>query len=177
MALAYYSASADRPPGRGSHEVFGSDDSQWLELGTIQHWRRILSNFHQAPITIWGLTFPTAEHAFQAAKFRQWPATMRLFAFGPDGSPPATGCRGVDARANRKIIRLGAEQLAVWDACSRAVLNEIRRAKFEQNAACRHVLLLTGGAQLIHIRQRQDAIRDHDLEALRDHFLKLSAQR
>jgi predicted NAD-dependent protein-ADP-ribosyltransferase YbiA (DUF1768 family) len=142
-------------------------------LKAIPHWRRVLSNFYPSPIQLWDYTFPTAEHAFQAAKFRgYWPATIAKFAYGRDPAtgnltPPEIGATGLNARNGRKLHILDPAQLEVWNSRSRAIMATIRCAKFTQDAHCLMVLKATGTTKLIHIRPRQTPLHDVDLERLR----------
>lgn len=46
--LVFFSRSADKYPGKGAGECV-SDCSQYEELAAISDWRKVLSNFHEAP--------------------------------------------------------------------------------------------------------------------------------
>ena len=95
---------------------------------------RFLSNFYPAPLVWEGRYFPTAEHAYQAAKCRRSDEAWKIQeAPGP----------GVAKRLGRKI-----ELRADWDEVKERVMLEIVRAKFE-NADLRRRLIATGNAELI----------------------------
>ena len=95
---------------------------------------RFLSNFYPAPMVWEGRYWPTAEHAYQAAKCsRADHARMILEAPSP----------GAAKRLGRKI-----ELRADWDEVKERVMLEIVRAKFD-NAHLRRLLIATGEAELI----------------------------
>jgi predicted NAD-dependent protein-ADP-ribosyltransferase YbiA (DUF1768 family) len=61
------------PPGpaRGTVLQFFSKSAEADDLGLgVPGWRRVLSNFHPAAVALDGRRYPTAEHAFHAAKAR-----------------------------------------------------------------------------------------------------------
>lgn len=95
------------------------------------------SNFYPSPMTIDGLTWPTSEHYFQAAKF--------------PGSPQAERIRLAPTPAEAKelgsdrTIALRADWIAVRDTMMRAALV----AKFSQHDELRVLLLSTGDAWLV----------------------------
>lgn len=99
---------------------------------------RFLSNFHYCPVTIRGYTYPTAEHAYQAAKARNrddWERVMR--------------CKtpGEAKRAGREIRMMDG-----WEDGDPPMKVEqmmtVLRAKFS-TPWMRDLLLLTGEAELI----------------------------
>ena len=94
-----------------------------------------LSNFYSAPIE-WGwYTYPTSEHAFQAAK-----ATIPEDAkYVRDAPTP-----GEAKKRGRKI-----EMRANWDNIRVTVMADILRAKFAQHPDLKARLLATGDAQLV----------------------------
>lgn len=95
---------------------------------------RFLSNFYPAPLVWEGRSWPTAEHAYQAAKCsRADQARMILEAPSP----------GAAKRLGRKI-----ELRADWDEVKESVMLSIVRAKLE-NAHLRRLLIATGDAELI----------------------------
>ena len=95
---------------------------------------RFLSNFYPAPLVWEGKRWPTAEHAYQAAKCRRADHS-RLILEAP--SP------GAAKRLGGKI-----ELRADWDEVKERVMLSIVRAKFE-NAYLRRRLIATGDAELI----------------------------
>ena len=93
-----------------------------------------LSNFHEAPVTWEGLTYPSAEAAFQAAKVLT--SEERLsFTTLPANRAKRMG-RQVQLRPD-------------WEEVKTGLMEEIVRAKFTQNPALAAQLLSTGNAQLV----------------------------
>jgi ribA/ribD-fused uncharacterized protein len=103
-----------------------------------------LSNFHHSPISmslgLAGLVFPTAEHAFQAAK------AVRP---GQFGQPDLIAIR--DAATPREAKRLGrrVELRPGWDQMKKRVMLVVVLAKFEQHHDLAEALAGTGSLPLI----------------------------
>lgn len=95
---------------------------------------RWLSNFHENPITYEGITYPTAEHAFQAAKVLD-ETTRKMFA-----ALPKPG----DAKRMGMTVRLRPN----WDAIKIGIMEDINRLKF-QDPALKAQLLATGDQELV----------------------------
>ena len=91
-----------------------------------------LSNFYPVPITLDGVTYPTAEHAFQAQK-----DLTRRHDF-TTGSPS-------DAKRLGRRVRLRAD----WQEVKDDLMYEIVRAKFAQHPDLTERLLKTGDNPLI----------------------------
>ena len=75
---------------------------------------------------------------------------------------------GLDARKQRKMVRLDPRQLAAWNAMSARVMARAQAAKFAQCEGAREVLLDTQQAQLWHVMPRAKPVRFADLERVRD---------
>ena len=95
---------------------------------------RFLSNFWPARVEFEGMTYPTAEHAYQAAKSLD-PSERRRIAALPS---PA------DAKREGRKLALRSD----WDTAKFVVMEQIVRDKFTRNADLRAKLLETGDAQL-----------------------------
>lgn len=96
---------------------------------------RWLSNFYPAEILYDGLTYPTSEHAYQAAKTldvkkRQYIANL-----------PSPG----KAKRAGQLVVLRAD----WEQVKIAVMREIVRAKFSQHPDLRFKLVQTGDEELV----------------------------
>lgn len=94
-----------------------------------------LSNFYPSPIVYEGICYPTAEHAFQAAK-----------ALNPDARMVVAQQRTARAakRAGRRLpLRPG------WDSARLGVMLDVLRLKFAPNSPLADQLLRTGDAELI----------------------------
>lgn len=163
--LVFFSASASKPPGKGTGErVF--IDGDYVELARVPHWRRVLSNFHECSFTYRGKRYGTIEHAFQARKIELAdPAAAASFALD-SGSELASG-DGKAARKARKLVVLTAAQLREWDGMKDSVMAEIAVAKYRACEEARRVLKLTGQAQLWHAAPRMAAVRFKHLERIR----------
>ena len=96
---------------------------------------RFLSNFWLHPVTIDAWTFPSSEHAYQAAKSAS--ETDWLFFINPQMTP------GQAKRMGAKLaLREG------WDKNRVEIMHEILKAKFS-DAHMAQILIGTGDAELI----------------------------
>ena len=95
---------------------------------------RFLSNYYSCPVTIDGLTYQSAEAAFQAAKYSD-PIDRAAFCTIPPNVAKAIG---------RKIkLRDG------WEKERDGIMADVIHAKFSQNPAFTQALINTGDAELI----------------------------
>ena len=100
-----------------------------------------LGNFHPCSIQLWGMQFQCAEAAFQAAKFSPDRAIMARF-------------QTLDGEAAFKLGRQLSQnwtpqQTNNWRNRNLAVMREVVKAKFTQNADLKELLLATGNAYLV----------------------------
>ncbi len=96
---------------------------------------RFLSNFWMVPVTYEGITYPSSEHAYQAAKSLN-PAIREVFFM-------------LDSPAEAK--RMG-QQIIMrpdWEDVRINVMRDIVTAKFEQNEDLMDLLMATKGRDLI----------------------------
>lgn len=110
--------------------------------GTIHFYRvaddfGCFSNFAPYPIELDGKTWPTSEHYFQAQKFtdESYRESIRV-----ECSPMNAAKMGRD---RKRPIRPD------WDAVKIDVMQAAVRAKFEQHAAIREILLSTGDGTIV----------------------------
>lgn len=103
-----------------------------------------LSNFHPAPVEFEGITYPTVEHAFQAAKTLDLEARRSLAAL----DTPARA----KARGRRVPLRPG------WDELRLEVMEQLLRLKFAA-PELRASLLATGDAALVEGNNWNDRFR------------------
>lgn len=94
-----------------------------------------LSNFYETPITLNGVTWPTAEHAYQAAKCTE-PCDIELIKRLP--TPGA-------AKQAGKRVKMRHD----WNDVRVPIMESIVRAKFNQNKDIADKLVATGDAVLI----------------------------
>jgi len=94
-----------------------------------------LSNFAPAPVVLDGETYPTVEHAYQAAKFRETAIRDKLRKLPSPGSA-------------KQQARLWPITIPGWDERRLAVMADLLTQKFDQQRYARR-LLDTGDARLI----------------------------
>lgn len=93
-----------------------------------------LSNFYEAPILCWGLTYGSAEAAFQAQK-----------CLTDEERLPFTRARPAGCKAMGRRVKLRAD----WEQVKVGLMEEIVMAKFSQNEDLKRKLLATGDKRLI----------------------------
>lgn len=98
-----------------------------LSFYGLNHW---LSNFHMAPVTYEGLTYTNSEAAFQAAKCKNLADRVAFTELLP-GLAKTRG-RNIELRED-------------WEAVKDQVMYDVCKAKFEQNAYLKLLLLATDG--------------------------------
>lgn len=96
---------------------------------------RFLSNFFSAPVVLDGVTYPTVEHAFQAAKTKDPLERRRIQAESKPGKAKALG---------RQVTKV-----ANWDEIRISVMHDLVRQKFTRHRNYGVLLLRTGDAELI----------------------------
>lgn len=102
-----------------------------------------LSNFYLSPITVRSLTFPSVEHAFQAAKVQRGDEATRaliISACKADGTPSPSHAKRLGAR-----VKLRPD----WEDIKVNVMRALLRVKFDQASDLGTRLLLTGGKHLV----------------------------
>ena len=164
--LVFYSGSRDAKAGHGTGESLRPGDD-FRDLGLVDNWRRVLSNFHEAPFQYDGVTWTCIEEAFQAAKFgrrsyAEFKARVREVAREKGLAP------GPAARQCRKFRVLDAAAIEYWDMTKNSVLRKISLAKFAQNPEALRVLKLTRDATLVHTVPRGPRVHFAHLEEIRD---------
>lgn len=137
------SPNASRPDVTESPSTRGADASAPnssdstrlpLKIAEFQGDYRFLSNFWPAHVEFDGITYPTAEHAYQAAKTLD-PAERRRIAALPT---PA------EAKREGRALPLRPD----WEQVKLDVMERCVRYKFSHDADLRARLLATGDAQL-----------------------------
>jgi ribA/ribD-fused uncharacterized protein len=101
-----------------------------------------LSNFHAHPLTIDGITYPTAEHAFQAAKTHDQAVKQAI----ADKDTPANAKRAGGKR--RGSLIKGTLFRTDWEAVKLSVMKDILRLKFA-DPQLRQALLATRDTPLV----------------------------
>jgi ribA/ribD-fused uncharacterized protein len=98
-----------------------------------------LSNFYESPIEYEGISYPTVEHAFQAAKTQNFETRQHIAKMpGPSEAKAAGNRNGILKDFNP----------VEWELRKDGVMEELLRIKF-QNPKFKNLLVQTGGAKLI----------------------------
>ena len=163
--LFFFSGSKHCAPGKGRNEHVSAPE-RYADLCKIQDWRKMLSNFHVCRIEYDGLTYNSAEHAFQAAKIRLADED-EAYKFALESGSELSKADGKAAQKMRKVVILGAYDLIRWNGMSQEVMARIHEAKFS-TGELKQVLLATNDAQLLHGAPRTPMVRWQHLESLRD---------
>jgi N-glycosidase YbiA len=96
---------------------------------------RFLSNFYPAAVTLDGVTYPTVEHAYQAAKTFDLSDRQRILNCPPPNIAKKIG-RKVKARSD-------------WEQVKVEVMTDLVRQKFTDHPELKAQLLATGDATLV----------------------------
>jgi ribA/ribD-fused uncharacterized protein len=104
-------------------------------IATFRGEHRFLSNFAAFPVVFDGVEYPTAEHAYVAAK-----------TLDPE---IRASVRRIDTPGNAKYRGRSIVLRADWDDVRDEVMLAIVRSKFTRNPQAREQLIATGDAELI----------------------------
>lgn len=127
LALLLLSACASPPPAPAPPPP--------ARIAEFQGEYRWLSNFWPAEVDFEGITYPTVEHAYQAAKTLD-PAERRRIAAMTTPSEAKSAGRALPLRPD-------------WEQVKFDVMERCVREKFTRHADLRAQLLATGNAELI----------------------------
>ena len=120
---------------------------------------RFLSNFWTAPVQYEGAAYPSAEHAYQAAKTTDSTVREQI---------RATSTAGDAKRTGRYIqLRQG------WYADRLSVMRVVLLSKFSDNSDLAHKLLATGRAELVEDNDWGDTFWGSCREVGENHLGKL----
>ena len=175
----FYSKSKDDLPGRGT-AAGGErvqDPTEYEELSGIPNWRKVLSNMHinknqdgeQIPLfELDGFKWASVEAYYHANKFKymvdkdeSYKAFYEGFTF--DGDKPysrnpkmALAVGGRSGKIKGKRVRPANIVMDPnFESIKEQVMMEGQRAKYEQDALSKRVLLATKMAKLVHIEKRR----------------------
>lgn len=162
----FYSKSRDAKPGKGTNE-YVADKSMYEELGQIKDWRKVLSNFHMYPFEYEGYTYNTIEHVFQAKKIELVDPEKALWFTVESGHEIGRG-DGEVARKNRKLVKLGSDELRQWAQIRDQVMYEAAVQKYLVCEEGQKVLNATKSAELWHVVPRSKPVRFQHLEKIRE---------
>lgn len=103
-----------------------------------------LHNFSAHAITIDGITYPTAEHAFHALKFNDDEIRQKII---NSASPVAAYKLSKELKPRRR---------SDWDEIKVDVLTSIIRHKVQQNPDVKEVLIASGDERIIEVNPYDD---------------------
>jgi len=95
-----------------------------------------LSNFYEAPVIVYGILYPTNEHAFQAQKTLDENKRKQIALCKTPGLAKKAGRAIKDLRPDWDLIKIEIMVQCVW-------------SKFKQNEDLKQLLLATGNEKLI----------------------------
>jgi ribA/ribD-fused uncharacterized protein len=107
----------------------------------------IFSNLYPSPVHFEGKLYPTAEHAYQAGKARR-PAVRDWILNAPSRALAAMAAHGLYTW----------EVVPNWGQIKFDRMREVLRAKFEQHADLREILLSTKLARLVEVGRVNSAV-------------------
>lgn len=94
---------------------------------------RFLSNFWSVAVVLDGVTYPSVENAYQAAKVH------------PTEREPFVACSAAVAKARGRAVRLAAD----WEEVKVEIMSDLLAQKFAPSTPLARMLLDTGDARLI----------------------------
>ena len=173
--FVFYSKSIDKPPGKGAGEkIAPEDEGKYDVLSKIKDWRKKLSNFWIQPFDLEGKRWQSAEHYYQASKFKKSPEFYDLFVLG-SGSEISTdpavakAAGGKSGKLNGVTIR--PKSIVVddnfFEERSKIEMFKAQYAKFTQNEDLLHLLKLTKSAKLLHYQRGGPLVVFHNLMYIR----------
>jgi len=160
----FYSGSKNAPPGKGAREIMPvALLKEYKEsLSEYPDFRKMLSNFGDAPFVLDGLNWASVEHYYQASKFKKNnPDFYRTFSLnsGSELSKDpimAKAYGGKTGKYKGKLVR--AKNIIVdedfFSGRGEKEMFDSQLAKFTQNDNMRNMLLATKDAQLMHTISR-----------------------
>lgn len=147
--IRFFSRSKHTYPGNGKGEVnIEGKCENWDKLASIQDFRKVLSNFYLCDIVVYGVSFRSVEHAFQASKYslvKQTPLQQVAEEFNklsPVECKKATG---------KSKLPMTTYMFESWNKIKNEVLFESFKSKFQSCKTFREILVLTKDAKLTHI--------------------------
>lgn len=168
--LYFYKKSADKPPGKGIHDVVlnPANTTKYAELATVPDWRKMLDDFYVAPfVDSEGLQWNTVAHNFYAHRLTYCDPDY-AWKFTLDSGDPI-GKLNYKVFEHRNDCRLNKKQEAEWDLYKDEIQRRALLNKFIQHSELKDILLMTGDAELWRVGERGGAPeRRHVLEEIRN---------
>jgi len=188
--FTFYIRSADVKPGKGTSErISVNDQIKFENLNKIKHWRRILSNFYMKSENDEVLplfkdneySWASAEHYFQAQKFKKIPEYYKLFALESETelSKSAKYAKEVGEKGklnNKKYIPN--EVYSMKDDTNQEInMEAAQRMKYNQDPLSKEVLMETKNAKLQHMPSQKNSSNEpivfYDTMRIRKDLLSL----
>lgn len=123
------------PVGESLHPVLAAGPT--YESGKYLH--SALSNFLPRKIRFEGITFPSVEHAYQAAKFLDEETRAEIAAIISPGA----------AKKKARALARNGRRRPDWMQINLTLMGVLTLQKFTIHEDCREVLLMTGGEDLV----------------------------
>jgi len=148
--LFFFSKSADRYPGKGTNE-YAPSGMDLHELASVRDWRKMLSNFYDAPISMEEGAFLSVECYYQAMKFfpHSFYKSFLLSSEDPWAHDSASA-KLVGGASGYKLGRAPIQANPAFWPKKDEYMKKALLAKFKQHADLRKVLLATKDVELWH---------------------------
>ncbi|MBO9428802.1 NADAR family protein [Sulfitobacter sp. R18_1] len=126
--------------------------NQAQEIRGLQGPYRFLSNFHSARVTMYGVEFPTNEHAYQAAKMPQRDLLRTQEEWLKDLKAFAQIETAKKAKRAGRTLRMRDD----WDEVKYGIMLELTRRKYVRHPLLAGKLLNTGTAYIWELNDWDD---------------------
>ena len=166
IQLIFYKASADKVPGKGSNEKMAKELMRdFSQLAAIKNWRKKLDNswIMSTPFVLDGHQWNSAEHYYQASKFKGTPDFYLSFTAesGTKLSKDAELAKAAASTSGKIKGELIRPKEVSMDSDlngkqKEKALRDALEAKFMQIEEMRTLLLETKNAKLLHYRKSKD---------------------
>jgi len=173
VVFVFHETAADAAPGKGTGERIPTDRIlEFLELGKVKHWRRMLDDKHtDAPFTCRGKTWKSVFHFLVACKFKTHPEFASHFAatgqWGQDVKLAAQASDPKDKKLRPSNVTMDIDFMLTEEEDRQEALS----AKFQQNKMPQLVLLASRKTLLKRARHGKPALKDVLLMNLRNHMV------
>ena len=154
-----HSKAADHPlPGKGTGEKMGKEGiTEYVELASMENWRRKLSNKWSVPFKLDGKMWNSVEHYYQGAKFKEnHPDFYSEFALdsGSELSKEVDLAKAMGStNGKHKGKRLRPKEIeidaAFFDGKHKKIMEEALYEKFTQDDEMKLLLLNTKNSKLV----------------------------
>lgn len=127
----------------GEVAMFYSKSKSVDDLGiNCDHWRKILSNFHQVEVEIDGCKYPSPEHAFHAAKVKCSSDPEKSKEFEVGGSIPHGPAAAKRMGGKGGFKQLGIElDVGQWNAVRDEEMLKIMKYRFENEGLFKMIMM------------------------------------